>query len=99
MATSNLFCRCGLALPAGYADLQAKPHPQNSSNFHHERGRYRKAKAGGDSITESTLLGTRHELQLWRLPSSPANLANAPERAAETSHIKAHNRTPPDLSF
>jgi len=41
MATSNLICGWGLALPAGYADLQAKPHPQNSSNFHHERGRYR----------------------------------------------------------
>ena len=40
MATSNLICGWGLALPAGYADLQAKPHPQNSSNFHHERGRY-----------------------------------------------------------
>jgi len=40
MATSNLICGWGLALPAGYADLQAKPNPQNSSNFHHERGRY-----------------------------------------------------------
>ena len=28
MATSNLFCGKG------------EPHPQNSSNFHHERGRY-----------------------------------------------------------
>ena len=56
-----------------------------------------KAKADGNSISQSTLLGTRQELQLWRLPSSPANLANAPERAAETSHIKAHNRTPPGL--
>ena len=56
-----------------------------------------RAKADGNSISQSTLLGTRQELQLWRLPSSPANLANAPERAAETSHIKAHNRTPPGL--
>ena len=42
MATSNLICGWGLALPAGYADLQAKHHPQNSSNFHHERGRYQR---------------------------------------------------------
>ena len=31
--------RVGLTLPAGYADLQAQPHPQRSSNSHHERGR------------------------------------------------------------
>ena len=33
--------RVGLTLPAGYADLQAQPHPQRSSNSHHERERYR----------------------------------------------------------
>lgn len=54
-------------------------------------------KADGDSVPQSTLLGTRHELPPRRLPSSPANLANAPERAAETSHIKAYKRKPPGL--